>query len=173
METWITSNLHFGREKLAYKKGFNSVNEMNQIIIDNWNNQIGYKDNVYILGNIAWSYADVQNLLLLNGNLKIIAGQNDQAIKEFKNDKPEFERITILNNQIEYIKHSDFNFILSYWPLFEWLKNNNKKNVHLYGYELNNKKIKEMPKRSMCVSIHYWKYLPLNLNDVKSYFENL
>ena len=54
---YVTSDLHFNHKNiinLCYRP-FKSVEDMNEILIENWNKAVRYDDEVYILGDIALS----------------------------------------------------------------------------------------------------------------------
>ena len=50
---FLTSDLHFGHNKeFIYKvRGFNSIEEMNEAIIERWNSVVNNDDDVYVLGD--------------------------------------------------------------------------------------------------------------------------
>ena len=51
---FLTSDLHFGHNKeFIYKvRGFNSIEEMNEAIIERWNSVVNNDDDVYVLGDL-------------------------------------------------------------------------------------------------------------------------
>ena len=53
---YYISDLHFGHKNVLKfdNRPFDSVEEMNQTILDNWNNTIKNNDDVYLLGDIFW-----------------------------------------------------------------------------------------------------------------------
>lgn len=85
---FCTSDTHFfhdsllGTNKFA-PRPFNNVDEMNQTIIDNWNDKVGENDIVYHLGDIALYFTKPQRdayqailevLLQLHGHLILVKG---------------------------------------------------------------------------------------------------
>lgn len=62
------------------KRPFNSVEEMNAVLIKNWNDRIGPDDIVFHLGDFAWGGSQVWNEVLdqLNGHIHLIVGNHDE-----------------------------------------------------------------------------------------------
>ena len=77
---WFTSDLHFGHDKefVWRARGFSSVDEMNETLIENINKKVKEDDYLYILGDFAlcpidearyWiSKINCQNVILIIGN---------------------------------------------------------------------------------------------------------
>ena len=89
MKTFITSDMHFHHHNiLTFKdeegklvRPFNSIEDMHETIITNWNNTIGPDDKVYVLGDVvmrtsAWAF---EILSELNGRKALIKGNHDTA----------------------------------------------------------------------------------------------
>ena len=87
---FCTSDTHFFHDSLLgtnqfAPRSFKNVNEMNQIIIDNWNDKVGENDIVYHLGDIALYFTKPQRdayqailevLLQLHGHLILVKGNH-------------------------------------------------------------------------------------------------
>ena len=65
------------------KRGFESVEEMNEYMIQQWNKKVRKNDEVVILGDLSWGKDDETNELLnrLNGRLFLIIGNHDRYLK--------------------------------------------------------------------------------------------
>lgn len=83
---WLTSDWHFNhdREFIWKARGFSSVQEMNEAIIQRHNALVRPDDDVYVLGDSSLGGGDVQILATnkalierLNGRLHIIRGNHD------------------------------------------------------------------------------------------------
>lgn len=78
---WFTSDTHFGHHKdFLYKpRGFQSSEEHDETIIQNWNSVIDYEDEVYHLGDVMLEDNEygINCLKRLNGKIHIIAGNHD------------------------------------------------------------------------------------------------
>ncbi len=66
------------------KRGFNSVEEMNAFMIQQWNNVVRKNDEVVILGDFSWAGAHETELILeqLNGKKFLITGNHDRYLKD-------------------------------------------------------------------------------------------
>lgn len=83
---WLTSDWHFNhdREFIWKARGFSSVQEMNEAIIQRHNALVRPDDDVYVLGDSSLGGGDTQILAAnktlierLNGRLHIIRGNHD------------------------------------------------------------------------------------------------
>lgn len=81
MKIWFTSDLHFCHDKdFIYKpRGFNSVNEMNEQIIKNFNEVMDWDDKLYILGDcfLNNNTAGIDYLSRIPGKKYVIWGNHD------------------------------------------------------------------------------------------------
>lgn len=81
---YATSDLHLGHNRafIYESRGFSSIEEHDQTIINNWNSVVNDNDTVYILGDLMLG-ADHQYglncLNQLNGTIHIIRGNHDVA----------------------------------------------------------------------------------------------
>lgn len=80
-EIWFTSDTHFGHKNIIeYEKEerpFKTVEEMNETIIDRWNNVADKKDIVYHLGDVVFSRNDLHNVSRCNGSKRLVMGNHD------------------------------------------------------------------------------------------------
>lgn len=78
---FFTSDLHFGHNKpfLYIPRGFNSIEEHDETIINNWNSVVDYEDDVYILGDLMLNNNEhgLKCLKRLNGHIHVILGNHD------------------------------------------------------------------------------------------------
>lgn len=84
METWFTSDTHFGHKSVIdfCKRPFFDVEEMNESLIQNWNGCVGKDDRVYHLGDFAWGTKIAKEIRpRLNGNIRLIVGNHDEIQK--------------------------------------------------------------------------------------------
>lgn len=86
MTTRYISDLHFGHQGMANMRGFLDVEQMNSLIIEQWNRIVtNKKDIVFILGDITMEKKAGYELLdKLNGVKHVILGNHDrrQDVKE-------------------------------------------------------------------------------------------
>lgn len=76
---FYTADLHFGYLPLVEKRGFSSVEEMDESLIRAWNRVVGPEDTVYLLGDIGWNEGHVpcRTLARLNGRKHLVRGNHD------------------------------------------------------------------------------------------------
>ena len=77
---WLTADLHFGCENvLKYRyRPFNSVREMNEEMVKNWNMMIEPEDTVYFLGDFAVTDEALEMYApRLNGEIHMVMGNHD------------------------------------------------------------------------------------------------
>lgn len=75
------ADYHFGHANVIRfdKRPFNSAEEMDKTMIDNWNDVVGKDDTVYILGDFCWNTEErwIEILDQLNGKKVLIRGNHD------------------------------------------------------------------------------------------------
>lgn len=77
---YYISDLHFGQSNISKLEGrpFETSDEMDKTIIENWNSRVSDDDTVYILGDFVWS-PDMWDYYLerLSGKKVLILGNHD------------------------------------------------------------------------------------------------
>lgn len=113
---WFTSDTHFGHDNIIKfcNRPFKDANEMNKVLIENWNRVVQPDDIVFHLGDFAFGGSYLWNNMLhaLNGKIILIKGNHD--IKNLRQGYAElFEgiysqlQITIEGQKI-YLNHYPF-----------------------------------------------------------------
>lgn len=88
----FTSDLHFGHKNVLRfdQRPYFTVDEMDNTLIQNWNNKVKPGDIVYVLGDMFW-YSDLkyvqQILKSLNGQIVLIKGNHDRFLHNATNKK--------------------------------------------------------------------------------------
>ena len=137
---WFTSDQHFGHANIIKfcNRPFDSVEEMNQAIIDNWNSCVGENDMVFTLGDFAW-LADAKKIAdlisKLNGKIYMVMGNHDSE-DTFKTIK--CDRLTILSDVTHlYIRLKNdkrpIEIHLSHYPLMTW-SGRHRKSYNFHGH---------------------------------------
>jgi calcineurin-like phosphoesterase family protein len=113
-KVWFTSDTHFGHSGIIKfcDRPFESVDEMNQILIDNWNSVIPPDGIVFHLGDFSWNN-NIKNIICnLNGNIVLIKGNHDnQNLKQgaYKFFLEVHNQLQIqVGNSIIYLNHYPF-----------------------------------------------------------------
>lgn len=106
---YLISDLHFGHENMAIKRGFSSAEEQDNHIIECWNKVVNKKDVVWILGDITMERPHHYHLLdELKGFKKVVLGNHD---------KPQHvpELLKYVNSVCGMIKYKGY--ILTHCPI--------------------------------------------------------
>lgn len=128
------SDLHFGHANVIKfdNRPFDTVEEMDAALIENWNSVVGKGDEVYVLGDFCWS-ADRKEwcglIDKLNGSIHLIKGNHD--IKKMpKETKLKFASIT----DYKEISDNGRRVIMSHYPMPFYRSDYNDNIYHLYGH---------------------------------------
>ena len=135
---FLTSDTHFGhdREFIWKARGFNSVEEMNETIIQKWNDTVSAEDDVYILGDvILGDPSNIGYVKRLSGKLHIVLGNHDTSKREeMYRNLPNVVEVAEVGIRLKYKKH---HFVLTHYPMMtgnlekESLK---QMSLNLYGH---------------------------------------
>ena len=83
MNTWFTADTHFGHKNvIAFcNRPYKSVEEMDNALIDNWNEVVGEHDEVYHLGDFSFmSRLRTESIVQrLNGQKTLVMGNHDKG----------------------------------------------------------------------------------------------
>ena len=137
---YFTSDCHFNHKNiLAYEpvsRPFETIEEMNETIISNWNSVVKPEDTVYVLGDMFMGMLDSIEPILkrLNGTVKIIRGNHDT-----KKRLEEYARLGIEVKDIDYFVYKGRFFILCHFPMtneefIRMIVQDNSEVVFLYGH---------------------------------------
>ena len=131
---YYTSDLHFGHRKIIeYEdRPFNSVEEMDEFLIQKWNAKVKKGDEVYILGDFGFVKGKRANELLdrLNGRKYLIRGNHDNY---FLNDK-EFDKSKFIwVKDYASIKDNGVTICMFHYPIAVWDRQHHGA-LHFYGH---------------------------------------
>lgn len=171
--TYVISDTHFDHEKILEftNRPFKTVGEMDNTLIENWNNIITNDDTVIHCGDFAFGGSEeIRNYASqLNGNIILIRGNHDRkGIKFFEDCGFEVSREKVSKKQYIYtlgiVKDNEIHrYILSHAPLPDNLIPDEFINMHghLHDYPLSDKFDKS---KHRCVSVECIDYKPLRLD---------
>jgi calcineurin-like phosphoesterase family protein len=85
-DVFLTSDLHFchNQEFLYKPRGFNSVDEMNEAIVERWNSVVKPDDMVFVLGDFMLNDNEkgIEYIKRLNGWLLAVWGNHDSVARQ-------------------------------------------------------------------------------------------
>ena len=89
---YFTADMHFGHKAIIrmQNRPFESVEEMDRVLLQNYNSIVRKEDTVYILGDIChhMSIEDADALIKkLNGKKYLIKGNHDRKEEQRMNDR--------------------------------------------------------------------------------------
>lgn len=141
MKKWITSDLHFGHANIqkfcpVTRGRFKDVEDMREVMIQEWNAQVGQDDLTFILGDFAFLPAAeaVKILRRLNGDKILIEGNHDRKLLNDAVFRAEFKEI----HQYLRYNHDGQIVIMMHYPIWEW-DQMHRGAVHFYGHVHGNK----------------------------------
>lgn len=117
---YFTSDLHLGHKNIIRmcERPFADVEEMDKVLMDNWNSRVRPQDTIYILGDLMYrnEKPPEEYLRQLNGKKNLIIGNHDRDwIKKCDLDKY-FESVTNLNT----ISDGQHQMTLCHYPMMSW-----------------------------------------------------
>jgi calcineurin-like phosphoesterase family protein len=188
MNTWVTSDLHFGHEniiRLGKGRNFSTIKEHDDFLINNWNSVVKNEDLVYILGDI---YLGVDGKYLenifkqLNGSIHVIAGNHDRKkevayllnknLIQSLRDYHELRYRSTVDNRV-------YRFVMFHYPILEFngaFKSGEKSPIyiHLYGHVHNINDYSEFYKskgfKAYNVGVDVNNYTPVCLESIINRF---
>ncbi len=167
---FVTSDTFFGRIEIieTANRPFDNIQEMNEAMIKNWNDVVKPNDIVYHLGNFAWTPLDAEeSLIRLNGQIKLILGDYDDAMLEIS--KYMKDKLEIV--QSAFYKEQRTNTVLSHWPMLDW-PGRNMGVFHFHGHTLREHltDLKKANRVNACVD--NWNYTPKEIKALLELFND-
>lgn len=166
---YFTSDLHFYHKNIIKyaKRPFDSVEEMNEKLIKNWNNRIKSEDEVYILGDFTMKGAEYAAEILrkLKGKKYLVKGNHDSFAMQETFDRSLFEW---MKDYFE-LQYNNQSFIMFHYPIEEW-NHSFRGAIHLHGHQHNSpeynilNKEKGLKKYDVGVDANYMK--PVSIEEI-------
>lgn len=92
---WFTSDLHFGHANIIEycNRPFDSVWEMNEWMVDAWNETVQPGDDVWVVGDVAMGNItrSLTYVSRLQGRLHLVVGNHDRPFRRTGEPKPRWE----------------------------------------------------------------------------------
>ena len=164
-KTFFTSDLHFGHANLIKycNRPFNSVEDMDEAMIRNWNDRVGQNDTSYILGDFAMGRTAIPQILArLNGNKHFIWGNHDskqtRELPQWASSQPYLE----INLDKTFI-------VLCHYAMKVWNRSH-KGALMFYGHSHNSLTGND---QSCDVGVDAFGYKPVTLEEIKRHLKTL
>lgn len=133
MKIFYIADTHFGHKNIIRfdNRPFTDVHEMEQTLINNWNNKVDKSDTVYIVGDFCWEKEDgwLRILNKLNGSKVLIRGNHDLK-KMSKVLRNKFVDI----KDYKEIKDNGRHVILSHYPIMAYKHSYDTNTYMLHGH---------------------------------------
>lgn len=152
-QQFIISDLHLFHTNMATYRGFETVEDHDNTIINNWNSVVNKKDTVFVLGDLTMEKATCYHLLSrLNGNIHVILGNHDM-----RNHVPKLlEHVKTVSSCFKYK-----NILFSHIPIHPFELDRYRFNIHGHVHA---KTLKD--KRYINVSCEAVDYKPVALTEL-------
>lgn len=118
---WFTSDTHYGHANVIQysKRPFKDVEEMDEALIENWNEVVRPGDLVYHLGDFSFhrdfkKTSEISRRLL--GQKYLIFGNHDKKLRKVK----EFLSSFIAAKDLDSIKVGDQRIVLCHYAMLTW-----------------------------------------------------
>jgi len=171
-DIWLISDTHFGHSnilKFADRDGelirgklFETVEEMDETMIDNWNKTVKPGDKVYHLGDVFMGPKEdfIKKWKRLNGQKRLILGNHDDA--KF------FARHELVAKISMWRMFPEHGLLLTHTPahestLFEG-RFKDKQPINVHGHIHQNPAPTE---KHRCVCVEHINYTPIHIEDVR------
>lgn len=178
------SDTHFGHAHIIRydNRPFMNATEMEEAIIERWNEVVSDKDTVYILGDFSW-YKEEQTLGILNrlsGKKVLVKGNHDRI-------SPRVAKKFVKVCDYLEIKDNGRKVVMSHYPMPFW-NGQFRDSVHLYGHVHNShqwnvceslrrelRQLQDIPMRMYNVGcmMEWINYTPCTLDEIEEYIKDL
>ena len=156
---YITSDQHFGHKRIIEycNRPFESVPQMNEYMIEQWNSVVGKQDEVICLGDFALVPKEklCEIVERLNGTKSLILGNHDKRNPQIYTDagfRFVYNHPIILENK----------FILSHYP-----QPIGEGYVNIYGHIHTNPQRETISPNGVCMCVERWNYKPISFKEIK------
>lgn len=125
---WFVSDMHFGHTNIIKhcSRPWDTVEEMDEALVVNWNKAVEPKDPVYHIGD--WAFHNYYHIGRLNGNIISVPGNHDHERRA--------KLLPYLPNgfteEVVYLKLSKTQrYVLCHYPFASWRR---EYKFHLHGH---------------------------------------
>lgn len=166
MSIWFTADTHFGHERTLElsKRPFETIEEMDNTLIENWNRVVGKNDLVWHLGDFG-NY-EVSNVL--NGKINLLYGNyerkdiadNKITLSQLRND---YNFSSVLTKNMFDCRLGDLEISIVHEP-----SHMNSNNFNLFGHI---HKLQMVKRDGLNVGVDCHNYTPID-NETVLFYKN-
>ncbi len=172
MAIYISSDLHFDHKRIheyVPKRLGSSVEEMNEMLIKNFNSVVKPEDKLYLLGDIVFarkkSLAESMHRTVarLNGEKFLVMGNHDE---EFV-DMPDYTKHFSWIKDRHLLRLDNKQFIMDHYPHYTWRKAH-RGAIMLHGHSHGgiDKANRETTRLDVGVDAEFSNYFPLSIDQI-------
>lgn len=177
---WVISDTHYNQPDILtfydFKgrrvRDFNSVEEMNERIIEGWNSVVKPQDIVYHLGDVFYDRTREDRIKFetdwrrFNGHKRLIVGNHDDIRYLSGKDS---EGRWLFEKVLFWRKYPEFGLIMTHVPLHEGglysSTDFSKQLLNAHGH-IHSMESPEGPYRNVCVEVV--NYVPVNIEELRT-----
>ncbi len=128
---YFIADPHFGHDKVRLKRGFASVEEMDELLIERWNARIAENDHVFIVGDLM-----CHNTLPPEAYLRRLKGRKHLAIGNHDRVWMRSVRLSDWFEEVAFVLEGErkgTSFTCCHYPMMDWYRR--RHGAHLiYGH---------------------------------------
>lgn len=169
---YYIADTHFGHENIISfsNRPFDCVEEMDEFMIDSWNDVVGNDDDIYIIGDFAYRSKNdyVYYLKRLKGRKHLIIGNHDRKMLSDEEAMSYFidvERLTMAQD-------GNTSIVLCHYPILEW-SGYYRKAYHIHGHIHNRKNeafgVLRNKERALNAGVDIINFKPCSFQDLIQY----
>ena len=167
---FYTADTHWDHANIIKlcNRPFKSIQEMQEVMINNWNARVGVSDDVYILGDFSFGATIFYEYATkLNGVKHFIVGNHDhEAYKKAQVMTSNTKGIKniFFHGDIWSVKDDNVRVVLCHYPIYEW-EGSFKGAIHFHGHCHGNIG-KSFKTNAYDVGVDVWNFTPVTLKEI-------
>ena len=169
---YYISDTHFGHANIIRlcSRPFDSVEEMDRVIMENWNSRVSDDDDIYVLGDVMFRNTKPPEdyLSRLKGRKHLIIGNHDRSWMNVCDASRYFETV----DNLLYIVDEGRQVVLCHYPMMTWP--HVTKSCMVFGHIHNNTDAQywpliEMSEQMLNAGVEVNGYMPVTLEELTAY----
>lgn len=173
MKRYATADPHFGHANIIKHCGrpFSSVEEMDQVMIDNINEVVMPKDELYVIGDFAFRGAKPKDYLDRINCKKVILILGNHDLGDNSDFYKVYPYLELKKTELENEEGRKLNIVLFHYPMRSWNWSFHG-SYHLFGHVHNNKHYDKPRELSLNVGVDCHNFKPLSFEEIHKIMKN-